>query len=81
MTSSCLKADVGRCGALQYVAVGGGFSWSTKFFDRSGKLVAAEQGTDMIGPPCNGKRTAGAEVPSCEMTVEESFCPGRTPAR
>jgi hypothetical protein len=81
MTSFCLKADVGRCGALRYVSMSGGFSWSTEFFDASGKLVAAEQGTDMIGPPCFGKRTFGTKVPKCDMTVEESFCPRPPPPR
>jgi hypothetical protein len=68
-----VRAEVGTCGTLRYVRVGGGFGSSTEFFDSAGELVAAAQTTDVVAPPCLGKTTFGADVDSCSMILVEDF--------
>jgi hypothetical protein len=71
-TAFCATADVGRCGALRYVATDNLLSGTTRFFDQSDRLVAARIFNDV--PPCT-ETVLGADVPRCEMIVEQSFCP------
>ena len=42
----CLNSERGVCGELRYTATSDGFSGSTRYFDSSGRLIAATLSTD-----------------------------------
>jgi hypothetical protein len=70
----CVSGGTGTCGNLRFVHLANGFVADTRYFDASGKLVAAVRNTDVIDPQCKGTFTFGIEV-SCNREPTEGYCP------
>ena len=76
--SGCMhRAELGTCGALQYVSQHDGYAGHTEYFDRSGTLVAAERSSD-TNSYCNGK-SFGAQYGTradCTRVASTDLCKG-----
>jgi hypothetical protein len=68
-------ATIGTCGSYRYTFVGTGFTGTSLYFDRSGRVVAAETFSDAIDPrnAC-GASTFYGTVPRCAKVVIENAC-------
>lgn len=76
--SGCmLRAELGTCGALQYVSEHNGYSGHTEYFDRSGTLVAAERSSD-TNSFCDGKAFSAryGTHAACTQVVSTDLCKG-----
>ena len=69
----CGLAEIGTCGDLRYTFRDDGFTSFRGYFHPSGKLVAAETTTDVVGPVCRGRHTYGIDI-DCELKAKRAYC-------
>ena len=73
-TGRCLAANVGTCGDLRFTRVSDGIAWTIEYFDASGTLVAAREGTDVVtNPECHGWSHFGERL-TCSEVATENYC-------
>jgi len=67
-TGRCLAANAGTCGDLRFTPVSDGIAWTIEYFDASGTLVAAREGTDVVtNPECAGWSHFGERLTCSEV--------------
>jgi len=73
-----LRQEMGRCGAGHYVAMNGGFSGNTMYFDAKGKLFAASDWSD-YAQYCEHQSFSihYGPRPNCKEEPIQKVCPAR----
>jgi hypothetical protein len=71
-------AFTARCGRFRVTHAGDGFVTVAEYFDEAGRLVGADNSTDVLrDSPCPNRRHFGEEI-KCEMTDVKDYCRSAT---